>query len=109
MRESKKETKSVKTFVEHHNTKGLKKSAVADQLKPASQGNALIRLRGIDKNGDKLTGNNMDFNVRVPVTKTGTSPLSIAKSLFKDFEKLVKKGVVTVGEQPIKGKNPKKD
>lgn len=107
LRESKKETNSHKSVVEHRNPKGLKKSAVIDQLKPAAQGNALIKLRGVDGSGDKLIGNNENFNVRVPIAKTAANPIAVAKSLFAEFNKLVRKGVVTLGERSDKRKSSK--
>ena len=87
--------------MEHSNPKGLKKSAVIDQL-VASQGNAFIRMDGVDDNGDILTGDNSHFNLRVPVERNEIeqSPARAGQHLRDKFNELVDKGIVQVGAQP---------
>lgn len=107
LRASKKNTNSHNTTVEHRNPQGLEKAEVVKQLKPASQGNAHIKLTGKDKNGDELVGNNENFNVRVPLGEIGRSLHATATRLYDIFKDLLKKGVVEVG-QPLDQRDPGK-
>jgi hypothetical protein len=110
LRELKNQTGSTKTSMEHSNPRGLTKSAVVEQLGAASQGNAFIRMDGVDDNGDILTGDNSHFNLRVPVERNEVeqNPARAGQHLREKFNELVDKGIVQVGAQPETDEGPGK-
>ncbi len=102
-RKKKKAIGSKKTIIQHQNDEGLDKNEATAQLKSATaQGNNFVKLDGEDKKGDKLVGNNEDFNIRVPISDIGPTVPSAAKTMYNSFNELT---ITNTIEVPAKEEN----
>lgn len=78
------------TKVSASNSKGLDIKASIETVTEATESaNQEIVLSGVDENGAKLNGNNESFHLSIPINDPPAQPLSLAKRLFKEYEKLV--------------------
>jgi hypothetical protein len=86
------------TTITHHNSDGLSKRAVAAQMRSAvRQGNAKIVLRGQDRDGNRLEGNNDNFKVRVTLQELPATLDGLARKCYEQFELLRKTEYIQIG------------
>lgn len=98
-REAKEQVGSSKTTLTHHHSKGLDKKGVLEHVEAAKQGNLQVEMRGKDKNGDDLKGDNEDFSVKATL---GTSQVSFDEGVQKSYSRyndLKAAKIVTEGQQ----------
>ena len=85
------------TTLRHQNPEGLSLDAAKDQLSSAAaQGNTKIKLRGKDKIGDDLSGNNEKFSLRVSFDKTAKELSTIAMDMYNTYVGLIKDNVLSI-------------
>lgn len=99
LRLSKRNTGSNKTVVQHQNSKGLDKDNCVAYVEAAKQGNAQIQMKGVDRNGDELKGNNDNFSIRASIDQVGEEINTRVTDVFEKYEDLVKEGVISLGMQ----------
>lgn len=86
--------------ITHTNKEGLDKSSVTEEVAAATaQGNQVVKLTGLDKAGDKLNGDNADFQIKKKIEVPGRRVEVIADYLVHGFmdwvsNKLIKLPVV---------------
>lgn len=103
LRDSKKQVGAAKTVVMHKNPEGLNKTGIVKHLEAAKQGNALVEMRGTDKQGDELTGNNEHFSVRANLGMAEAPIEQTTRAAFGKYEELVGNQVIDLGkpEKPV--------
>jgi hypothetical protein len=93
---------SKQTTLTHHNKNGLSNTKAFEQLSPiANQGNAHIRLDGKDIHGDKLTGNNDNFKIRVSVPDLKDDIKSAALQMYGAFCRIIEDQTVRIGHVAV--------
>lgn len=99
-RKVKEEVHANTTTITHNNGKdGLSKVAVTRQLESAlSQGNSTVKLKGRDKQGNNLEGNNENFKIKSQLTKIPQTISGIANRGYETFQSLVDQRIISVGE-----------
>jgi hypothetical protein len=99
-RKAKEEVLANTTTITHNNGKdGLSKGAVTRQLESAlSQGNSKVKLKGSDRQGNKLEGSNENFKVRSQLAEIPQTISEIANKGYETFQSLVDQGIIHVGE-----------
>ena len=101
MQELQEDVGSSKTTLKHSNPGGLDPEAAIAQINEATdQGNQLVKLSGLDTEGDKLRGNNETFQLRRPLQELGVSVTAAAKRLYANFSSLVAAGAIKVPDTP---------
>src|SRR5262249_37144930 len=98
LRAVKKQVGATRTVVQHHNSEGLKKDGIVQHVEAAKQGNALVEMRGKNKQGDELTGNNENFSVRATLGVTEGPVDQTAKAAFGKYVDLVDEKIVEIGK-----------
>jgi hypothetical protein len=100
IRASKEEAHSSMTTITHKNTmEGLSKGVITRQLESAlNQGNSKVKLKGKDKQGNKLEGNNDNFKIRALLSEIPQSISGIAAKGYTAFQDLVSQGIIQVGD-----------
>lgn len=89
--------------VVHSAPDGLNKSAAETQLSHiASEGNAKIDMKGKDDTGGRISGNNENFRLVVPVKSVPATIWRAAKKLFDVFLEQVAHGGIRL---PVQNKN----
>lgn len=92
--------KSTNTRLRASNPDGLDKTSSKKTISEATeQGNQEVTLDGVDKDGNKLKGNNDELKISAPVATVPIAKLRLAKRLFKIFEGLVARGSIKIGAQ----------
>lgn len=75
---------------------GLKKERVAKLISgPAEEGNSRINLKGIDSDGDKLSGNNEEFKLSIPITLPARVKAAASK-MVEIYKKHIESGILSV-------------
>lgn len=99
-RKIKEEAHAKTTTITHNNGKdGLSKSAVTQQLESAlSLGNSKVKLKGNDRQGNKLEGSNEKFKIRTQLTEVPKTISGIANRGYEIFQTLVDQGTIRLGE-----------
>ena len=78
--------------------KSLGKEATEAEVKSASQqGQALVKVKGVDKNGAEVTQTNEDVRFRVEADFEATTPKGTAVEMHKALKSLLNAGVVKTG------------
>ncbi|MBO1014036.1 hypothetical protein IPU70_10790 [Achromobacter sp. SD115] len=83
----------------YRNAEGLNKAQVAAHAEASLDGNTDIVMDGVDKEGNKLKGNNEDFKVQVPITDIPDSVPEAAMKLFRAFEQSVKTKLIHLAKR----------
>ncbi len=83
-REAKAQVGSRKTTLIHQNSKGLDKSGCLEHVEAAKQGSLNVEMRGKDKNGDDLKGDNEDFSVKASL---GTPKVTFDEGVEKAYSR----------------------
>lgn len=92
---------SESTALVHQNTAGFKIPTAISFLTPiAEQGNQEISLDGIDKNGNRMRGNNFKFNLKASVQGLAHSMSEKASQLFATFESYRQSGILKASINP---------
>ncbi|MDQ2730993.1 MAG: hypothetical protein M3Y56_04985 [Armatimonadota bacterium] len=95
LREQSAKIGSTDTALRHRNSEGLSKSETRSQVKSAVlQGTSRVSLTGKDAEGDKLSGSNDDFRVRVPFNGDSEDEDGVAKIMVATLMRLFRKNVV---------------
>lgn len=95
LQEKKDELGSNVSSVRHQNASGLNKTRAREEIAEATQqGNQLVRLSGLDQEGDRLLGNNENFQLRKPIGEIGANVKSAAEKAYRSFKSLVADGIV---------------
>jgi hypothetical protein len=90
---------STNSVVKHSNSKGLDKEKIIDEISEATaQGNQVVKLSGIDDDGDVLRGNNEKFQLQKPLDDLSSKPSKAAKELYESFLGLVEDGLIKIPE-----------
>lgn len=90
---------SQKTTIQDHNSKGLNKDAAFKELKPvALSGNSIVKLSGIDLNGDSLSGGQDDFKLRVPQSNLPDEDSQRVSKLYESYLGYVRSGTIRLQE-----------
>ncbi|MFD3299236.1 hypothetical protein [Aquipseudomonas alcaligenes] len=88
---------SQKTQVVHKNTDGLNKDSVIEEVQAATaQGTQHVKLAGVDDAGNKLLGDNENFQLRQKIAFATKLPSKMAAKLLATFNDLVGEGLVRV-------------
>lgn len=99
------EVGSVTTTLKHSNAKGLDPDSAVVQITDATeQGNNLIKLSGVDTEGDTLRGNNEEFQLKRPMERLGADVAAAAARLYRNFTTLVTAGAIKIPATPRKTK-----
>jgi hypothetical protein len=94
---------STRTSLIDNNSNGLDKEKTGKIYKSiASAGNHKLTFSGIDHLGEKLRGNNEDFNLRIPVDELPEDSTACAESLYSVFTKLHSEGMIKIPKQDKK-------
>lgn len=92
---------SNRTALIHKSKAGLDQNeAITEITESTSQGNQSVRLDGVDQAGDKLRGNNEDFQLKVPLDRISKDPAKAGIELFSKFCGLLSDGMVRVRPTP---------
>lgn len=99
-RQIKEEAHANTTTITHNNGKeGLSKGAVTRQLESAlSQGNSRVKLKGKDRQGNKLEGSNEKFKIKSQMPEIPQAIVGIASRGYAVFQSLVDQGTICLGE-----------
>jgi len=99
-RKAKEEVLAKTTTITHNNgNDGLSKGAVTRQLESAlSQGNSKVKLKGRDKQGNKLEGSNENFKIRAKLPEIPQTIAGFATQGYENFQGLVSQGIIRIGE-----------
>jgi len=86
------------TRVEFSNPKeGLDTESVLNQARSAtSLGNSEVKLKGVDDQGDTISGNNDDFSLTVDLEDLPKNAVAAAKLKYRHFISLVASGVISL-------------
>jgi len=96
---------STTSVVKHSNIKGLNKDKVINEISEATaQGNQIVKLNGIDSDGDILRGNNEKFQLRKPIQNLHAKPQRAANELYNSFIGLAADGLVKIPKTSEKAK-----
>ena len=88
---------SAVTGIRHHNKDGLDKDYAVQEIREATvQGNQRVSLVGLDSEGDKLQGNNEQFQIRKSIDELSGNWDEDALNLFNSFMSLVKDDIIKV-------------
>lgn len=88
---------SERSVLRHTNSDGLEKAEAAKEIAGAtSQGNQVVKLKGVDQGGDKIQGNNENFKISKPIKNLSRVPEIAATSLYGSLRSLVADGLVTL-------------
>ena len=92
------ELDSISTKLSYGNPQGLNiAEAKREIVNASSSGNQLVKLQGLDENGDVLRGNNETFQLLKPIQSLkGKSPYAAAKLLYATFLQLVESKILSV-------------
>jgi hypothetical protein len=88
------------TSVVHTGNKenGLDPDETAQNIDAAAgAGNATVKISGLDGEGNKLKGNNEEFQVAVPVDLSELSDANAPKKLFQTYSDYLREGIIRVG------------
>jgi hypothetical protein len=99
-RKSQEEVQADQTIIKHTNgITGLNKSSAAKQVESAiGQGNAQVKLQGVDREGNHLKGNNDSFSIKSQIDSLSNKVPDIAKQGYEKFQILVRQGMIQIGE-----------
>lgn len=98
--------KSKRTSIRHTNKNGLSKNDATKEIADATaQGNQEVRVSGVDKAGDTISGNNEKFQIRKTLSSLSKVPATAAKKLYKSFNELIADGTIQVPATPDKARN----
>lgn len=90
---------SSKTQVIHHNTDGLDKSSVTQEVQSATvQGTQKVKLTGTDVNGNKLNGDNNSFSLIKSIEVKSQRVSDVGKTLFDAFAEVAQEGLIKLPE-----------
>jgi hypothetical protein len=91
------------TTLKHSSAGGLDPEVAIEQISDATeQGNNVVKLSGLDAEGDKLRGNNEEFQLKRPMEPLGQKVGAAASRLFKNFSSLVEHGLIKVPATPAR-------
>jgi hypothetical protein len=92
------ELESNSTKLSYSNPQGLNIAGARREVVDAStSGNQLVKLQGIDENGDVLRGNNETFQLLTPIQSLKSkSPYAAARTLYNKFLQLVESNILSV-------------
>lgn len=77
---------SKKLTITHSNPEGLQKDQVLIEVTAAtSQGNQVVKLKGVDNSGDELIGDNADFQIKKKIEVPGRRIKIVADYLVSGF------------------------
>lgn len=94
---AKEEVGSDSSSIVHHAKNGLDKNQAIEQITEATeQGINEVRLTGVDDDGAKLLGNNVDFKLKKTIPKVSSDTVKAANTLMKAFDGLLKDGIIKV-------------
>ena len=98
MERRRKEMKSENTAIRFSNAdEGLSAANVVAQTAAATElANSEVTMRGHDAQGDKITGNNDDFSLTVPLEDLPTDVAAAAASMFGHFINIAGRGLITL-------------
>jgi hypothetical protein len=98
LRKRKDEVGSATTIVQHRNPTGLNKKGCTEHVEAAKQGNAYVEMRGVDKNGADLVGNNDNFSIRATLPEHPQSVKRTANASVDKYFELLADKVITIGD-----------
>ncbi|MCK9986693.1 MAG: hypothetical protein AzoDbin1_03165 [Azoarcus sp.] len=85
------------TSVTYANTTGLNIEGAATRIAEMTEnGNTDVSLRGLDSNGDQLTGNNDHFKITIPAENIPTDIKTATPKLVSIFREKVAEGLIYV-------------
>lgn len=88
---------SKNTKLTHYNKEGLEKEeAIKEVQEASSHGNQLIKLSGIDEDGDKLDGNNEEFQLKKSIVGITGNIEEDAANIYNSFLTLLESGTIKV-------------
>jgi hypothetical protein len=97
LREARTAVGAEKTEVVHRQKEGLDHANAVAQISGASEtGNAEISLRGVDAEGNTLTGNNDSFKIAIPIPPLPADVQGAGKVVYGVFKGLVEGGKVAI-------------
>lgn len=97
VRAKQKKVGAKRTTLKHSNPLGLEKAETITQLTSAvEQGIHHIKLDGKDLEGDRLRGNNEEFQIKTPIAALGRGVKEAAEKMFASFKSLVDSGTIKV-------------
>jgi len=97
VRDKKDDVGSSKTTVSHTNPNGLKKEGCLRHAEAAKQGNLKVSMKGKDKNGDDLKGDNEDFSVRASLGIDKLDNKDGFKIMYSKYSNLISDDILSVG------------
>ncbi len=102
MRSSKTDLGSTSTVLTHSNPKGLDKKETINQLdQQVAEANVEIKLQGYDSDGDKLNGNNQDFQVKSTLEKPSRDVVRTGTRMVSLFVGFLEKGIISLPKASI--------
>lgn len=85
------------SVLKHQNGAGLDIASVAQKLKSTSgAGQQIIKLKGLDAEGDVLQGNNENFQLKRPTQTLPRNVIKASERLFDNYLNLTKEGLIKV-------------
>jgi hypothetical protein len=101
VRASSEDIRSNRTTLSYHNPDGLDKSNTRTQISEAAkEGNQIVNLKGIDKEGFGLSGNNEHFKLTVTLDDIPTYRPDLKRKLVAQFDHLREAGSISIGDPP---------
>jgi len=97
-REAQEQVGSSRTTLTHHHSKGLDKKGVLEHVEAAKQGNLQVEMRGKDKNGDDLKGDNEDFSVKAALGAIEVSYDEGVQKAYSRYNDLKAAKIVSEGQ-----------
>lgn len=87
--------KAEKTEVTTTNSDGLDKEASIETITAATQtGNQDVKLDGVDQDGNKLSGNNENFQISAPVYDIPGTRVGLTNRLYDVYKRLTGRGLI---------------
>lgn len=78
-----------RTVLDHSSKEGLDKDGVVEQFgELGTFGNSEMFLRGVDDKGDRLSGNNEDFQVKIPIDSLPKNVSDAARQVYAIYSDL---------------------
>ena len=85
------------TSIRHHSKSGLEKDKAIEEIQEATaHGNQLVSLVGTDSEGDRLAGNNEEFQIKKNIDPLTGNDEEDAVNLFNSFKNLINDGIINV-------------
>lgn len=97
LREMRTDIGAAKTALVHVQKEGLDHAHAISQIADAGEtGNAVVSLRGLDADGNRLIGNNENFKISVPVSALPEDNEERGRHLYNVFSAAVEKGRIVI-------------